>query len=133
VKTIVKQVWSEPAVAIGLLASLILLGLELVGDNEFTADTIIAIAAPFVSSLGIRQVVTPIGKQAPMTEEPKVEDLEEYDEVQPAPEPAQEPSDHEHTNRPPLDNPEDVQYVTEKDPRRKEAEDGAQTGLDTES
>jgi hypothetical protein len=132
VKTIVKQVWTEPAVAIGLLASLILLVLQFIGDNEFTADTIISIAAPFVTSLGIRQAVTPIGKRTPVTEEPD-EDLEEYDEIEPAPEPAQEPSDHEHTNRPPLDDPEDVQYVTEKDPRRKEAEDGAQTGLDTQS
>lgn len=62
-KEIAKRVWSEPAVAIGLAASLLLLVLQLLDDNNFTADTIISIAAPFLSALGIRQVVTPAIQQ----------------------------------------------------------------------
>lgn len=58
-KVILQRIWKEPAVCIGLLASLILLLLEFLGDDKFTADSIIAICAPLVSALGIRQTVTP--------------------------------------------------------------------------
>jgi hypothetical protein len=58
-KTILNQIWNEPAVAIGLLATLLLLVLALVSDAPWDASTIAGIAAPFVSSLGIRQAVSP--------------------------------------------------------------------------
>lgn len=58
-KVIVQRIWREPAVCIGLAASLILLLLEFLGDDKFTADSIIAICAPLVSALGIRQTVSP--------------------------------------------------------------------------
>lgn len=58
-KVIANQVWNEPAVAIGLLATILLLILALVTSAEWDASTIAGIAAPFVSSLGIRQAVSP--------------------------------------------------------------------------
>lgn len=58
-KAIMQRAWREPAVCIGLLASLILLVLQLVGDDKFTADTVISICAPLVAALGIRQTVSP--------------------------------------------------------------------------
>lgn len=58
-KTIVQKIWNEPAVAIGLLASIILVLINVVADAEWTAELIIATAAPFVSSLGIRPLVQP--------------------------------------------------------------------------
>jgi len=66
-KTIVQKLWTEPAVAIGATASIILLLLNVANDQIWDAQSIIAIAAPFVASLGIRQAVTP----TPTTEEPK--------------------------------------------------------------
>lgn len=58
-KPLVKKFWNEPAAAIGLFTSLVLLVLQLIGDSHFTADTIIAIVAPLASGLGIRQLVSP--------------------------------------------------------------------------
>jgi len=65
VKQIIKRIWNEPAVAIGLIASLILALLQFLGDDTWDANTIIAIAAPFVSALGIRQTVKPALGPAP--------------------------------------------------------------------
>lgn len=48
--------------ALGLLASVALTVLALVADQPWNASTIAGIAAPFVSALGIRQVVTPVKK-----------------------------------------------------------------------
>ena len=64
-KQIIKRIWNEPAVAIGLIASLILALLQFLGDDTWDANTIIAIAAPFVSALGIRQTVKPALGPAP--------------------------------------------------------------------
>jgi len=58
-KVIAHQIWNEPAVAIGLLATVLLLILALVSNADWDASTIAGIAAPFVSSLGIRQAVSP--------------------------------------------------------------------------
>jgi len=61
-KTIAKRFWNEPSVAIGALVSLGVLILTIV-TNEFNASSIVGIIAPFASSLGIRQLVTPTGKE----------------------------------------------------------------------
>jgi hypothetical protein len=59
VKVILERVWNEPAVAIGLLASVALLALNLATGEHLDAVAIITIAGPFLSALGIRQAVTP--------------------------------------------------------------------------
>lgn len=60
-KEIAKRVWTEPAVAIGLLTSLALIVLNLVGDDTDTINWIEA-AAPLLAALGIRPLVTPTAK-----------------------------------------------------------------------
>jgi hypothetical protein len=58
-KVIAERIWSEPAVAIGLLVSALLAVLAVLDDAAWDAQTIIGIVAPFASSLGIRQAVSP--------------------------------------------------------------------------
>jgi hypothetical protein len=60
VKVIAQKIWHEPAAFIGLLVTLGLLVLNLVGNDEWGAQTWVEVLAPFVSSLGIRQLVTPV-------------------------------------------------------------------------
>jgi len=62
-KVIGQKFWNEPAVCIGLLTTVILLVLQIVTGDDWDAVNIIAILAPFVSSLGIRQTVTPATKE----------------------------------------------------------------------
>jgi len=54
-----KRIWTEPAVAIGLLTSILLAVLALITGTSWDTSTIVGIAAPFLSSLGIRQFVSP--------------------------------------------------------------------------
>ena len=56
-KVIAQRIWNEPAVCIGVLTTLILLGINLIGDNDWGIDNIIAVVAPLASALGIRQAV----------------------------------------------------------------------------
>lgn len=56
-KTIVRRLWNEPAVVIGLAVSAALGAVN--AGEPWTAQTVAEVAAPFVSSLGIRQFVTP--------------------------------------------------------------------------
>lgn len=58
-KVIAQRVWSEPAVFIGLAASVILAILAVATGADWDASTIAGIAAPFISALGIRRAVTP--------------------------------------------------------------------------
>lgn len=58
-KALAQRFWNEPAVAIGLLASILLAVLNWLGDNSWGADDLISVLAPLLSSLGIRQLVTP--------------------------------------------------------------------------
>jgi hypothetical protein len=58
-KVIATKLWEEPAACIGLFVTLGLLLLNLLGDTDWSLQSIIEVLAPFVSSLGIRQVVTP--------------------------------------------------------------------------
>jgi hypothetical protein len=58
-KAIAQRAWREPAVAIGLLATVILLVLKFASGDPWDLATIAGIAAPLVSALGIRQVVSP--------------------------------------------------------------------------
>jgi hypothetical protein len=57
---ILQRIWREPAVAVGLLASAALAILATAASEPWNASTIAGIAAPFVSALGIRQLVTPV-------------------------------------------------------------------------
>lgn len=63
-KEILHKFWNEPAAAIGLLVTLGLLAINLIGHPSWGADTITAILAPLISSLGIRQLVSPVSKEA---------------------------------------------------------------------
>ena len=62
-KAIGQRVWTEPAACIGLVITLALLAWNLLGDTDWTLETIVAILAPLASSLGIRQLVTPAKKE----------------------------------------------------------------------
>jgi 4-hydroxybenzoate polyprenyltransferase len=59
-KEIGKRIWGEPAVAIGLLVSIALLVGAILTDSDFDWEAIVAIAAPFLSALGIRPLVKPM-------------------------------------------------------------------------
>jgi hypothetical protein len=61
-QAIARRVWREPAVFIGLIVTIVLLVLAIVSGARWDYDTIIAIAAPLASSLGIRQVVSPVAQ-----------------------------------------------------------------------
>lgn len=58
-KTIANQLWREPAAFIGLVTTVALLVLALVDGADLDATQLIAIFAPLVSALGIRQAVSP--------------------------------------------------------------------------
>lgn len=58
-KVIVARLWFEPAVVFGLLASVALF--FVLGGVNSEGD-LIAVLTPFATSLGIRQVVTPVKK-----------------------------------------------------------------------
>lgn len=69
-KTLVMRVWQEPAVATGLLTSLLLLLVALVDGSDWTTSVILGILGPFASSLGIRQLVSPAAGPRPLPPEP---------------------------------------------------------------
>lgn len=76
-KEIAKRVWDEPAVCIGLLTSIALVVLNLLGDDTDTINWIEA-AAPLLAALGIRPLVWPDRKveevleRMPLTTEPVI-------------------------------------------------------------
>lgn len=70
-KPLAARIWNEPAAAIGLLVTLGLLILNLLGDSVWDAQTLISIVAPLGSALGIRQLVRPDTKH----EGPREEDV----------------------------------------------------------
>lgn len=59
---IARRFWTEPSVCIGVFVSLGLLVLALAADAPLDASVIAGIAAPLVSALGIRQLVSPVQK-----------------------------------------------------------------------
>jgi len=63
-RVIGRRIWTEPAVAIGLLTSILLTVVALVTGTSWDTSTIAGIAAPFLSSLGIRQFVSPTDSKA---------------------------------------------------------------------
>jgi hypothetical protein len=65
VKVIARKLWEEPAAFIGLLTTILLAGLNVIGDDDWGIDNLIAVLAPLVSSLGIRQVVSPAAGPRP--------------------------------------------------------------------
>ena len=56
-----QRIWREPAVAIGFLTTVILAVVAVISGTDLDAGTVIGLLAPLVSSLGIRQFVTPTG------------------------------------------------------------------------
>lgn len=80
-KVIAQKVWNEPAVAIGLLVSLVLLVLNLLDDQDWGVQNIIAILAPFASALGIRNLVMPMSKLEEATK-PEAADGTTYQRMQ---------------------------------------------------
>lgn len=61
-KEIAKRIWNEPAVFIGFMTALALVVINLIGNNEWGFEQIIAVLAPLLSALGIRQAVIPTAK-----------------------------------------------------------------------
>jgi hypothetical protein len=61
-KEIGRKIWEEPAVAIGLLVTIVLLVGAILTDSDFDWEAIVAILAPFLSGLGIRPLVKPTAK-----------------------------------------------------------------------
>jgi hypothetical protein len=58
-KEIGKKVWEEPAVAIGLLVSIVLLIGAIIEGTDWEWDNILVILSPFLTGLGIRPFVRP--------------------------------------------------------------------------
>ena len=59
-KVLANKVWNEPAAFIGLMASIALAVGAVLADSEWTWETIVAVTAPLLTGLGIRQTVTPV-------------------------------------------------------------------------
>lgn len=72
-KPLMQKIWTEPAAAIGLLTSLVLLGVAVISDANFNTQTLLGIAAPLLSGLGIRQTVYPVAGPRPVTDTPSKE------------------------------------------------------------
>jgi hypothetical protein len=62
VKVVGQKLWNEPAAFLGLLVTLGLLVLNILGDSDWSLEQCINIAAPFATGIGIRQLVTPTTK-----------------------------------------------------------------------
>jgi hypothetical protein len=58
-KKIAERIWNEPAVAIGLLATLALLVINLIGGEDWAVETFVEVLTPLAAALGIRQFVRP--------------------------------------------------------------------------
>jgi hypothetical protein len=58
-RQIVKLFWNEPAVAIGVLASVALAVLKIVNGGDLAADDVLAILAPLGTAAGVRPLVSP--------------------------------------------------------------------------
>jgi hypothetical protein len=61
VSEIARRVWHEPAVFLGLITSIALVVITLATGDKWDTATIAGVAAPLVSALGIRELVTPTG------------------------------------------------------------------------
>lgn len=61
-KEIGKRVWYEPAVAVGLLISVALVIINLLGDTTWDVQTILFVLSPLLTALGIRPFVKPTAK-----------------------------------------------------------------------
>lgn len=57
---ILRRVWHEPAVAIGLITSVALAVITIATGDPWDAAAIVGVIAPIASALGIRQLVTPV-------------------------------------------------------------------------
>jgi hypothetical protein len=58
-RQIAKLFWTEPAVALGVLASVAIAVLKFANGGALTADDVIAILAPLGTAAGVRPLVTP--------------------------------------------------------------------------
>lgn len=54
-----RRAWHEPAVLIGLLVSVAVLVMDIAAGVKLDAEAIIAVLAPLLAALGIRETVTP--------------------------------------------------------------------------
>lgn len=67
---IARRVWHEPAVLLGLLATIALVIITLATGDPWDTATIAGVAAPLVSALGIRELVTPTADSSSSAEGP---------------------------------------------------------------
>lgn len=61
-KTVAQRIWNEPAVFVGLLVTLGLLIVNIIGHTEWSGQEVVEVLAPLASALGIRQLVVPATK-----------------------------------------------------------------------
>lgn len=59
-KPLVQKLWTEPSAAIGLLVTIGLAVGAIIAGSDWTWETIVAVLAPLLTGLGIRQTVTPV-------------------------------------------------------------------------
>lgn len=59
-KSIAQKIWLEPAAFLGLLTTIALAVGAVLTGSDWNWETIVAILAPLVSSLGIRRKVAPV-------------------------------------------------------------------------
>jgi hypothetical protein len=60
VSEIAQRVWREPAAALGLITSIVLAIIVIVSGNDWDVAAFAGVIAPLASSLGIRELVTPV-------------------------------------------------------------------------
>jgi len=70
-KPIAERIWHEPAAAIGLAFTVVLVVIAVATGAPWDASTITGIIAPLLSALGIRQLVTPVGPGIAPAQEPQ--------------------------------------------------------------
>ena len=58
-KPLIQKLWTEPAAFIGLLTTIALAIGAVITGSDWSWEAIVAIIAPLLTGLGIRQAVTP--------------------------------------------------------------------------
>jgi hypothetical protein len=63
-KTVLTKLWLEPAAFIGLLVTVLLTAGAFATDTDWDWEAVVAVLAPLLTGLGIRQTVVPTPKAA---------------------------------------------------------------------
>ena len=74
VKPLLQKLWTEPAAFIGLVVTAALAIGAVITGSDWTWEAIVAIVAPLLTGLGIRETVVPLAKATPVVVDVAPED-----------------------------------------------------------